>query len=41
MPVGLQLMAPHGEEERLLAVALWIEDRIGTPRERLGVARGL
>lgn len=41
MPVGLQLMAPHGEEERLLAVALWIEDRIGTPAARLGRAPGV
>ncbi len=38
MPVGLQLMAPHGEEEHLLAVALWIEDRLGTPAARLGQA---
>lgn len=40
MPVGLQLMAPHGEEENLLSVALWIEDRIGKPHELLGTAPG-
>lgn len=40
MPVGLQLIAPHGAEERLLAVALWIEDRLGTPAQRLGAAPG-
>lgn len=36
MPVGLQLMAPGGFEETLLATALWIEDRIGSAVERIG-----
>jgi len=36
MPVGLQLIACHGEEERLLAIGLAIERVLGTPRERLG-----
>lgn len=38
MPVGLQLAARHGQEERLLAVALACERVLGTARERLGVA---
>jgi len=38
LPVGLQLAARHGEEERLLAVALACEKVLGTARERLGVA---
>lgn len=38
MPVGLQLMAPHGSEERLLAVGRCIEDVLGDGRQRLGVA---
>ncbi len=38
LPVGLQLLAPHGGEEHLLAVALAIEGVIGTPRQRLGTA---
>ncbi|NIR28147.1 MAG: amidase, partial [Gammaproteobacteria bacterium] len=36
LPVGLQLLAPYGEEERLLAVALAFEAVLGAPRERLG-----
>ena len=40
MPVGLQLMAPYGEEEQLLATGLWIESIIGIPAERLGKAPG-
>ena len=36
MPVGLQMIARHGEEERLLAVALAAERVLGTSRERLG-----
>lgn len=36
MPVGLQLIAPHGAEEELLSAALWIEDHIGGAAERLG-----
>ena len=38
MPVGLLLVMRHGEEERLLALALVIERALGTGRERLGVA---
>ena len=37
MPVGLQLVAPAGEDERLLAAALRAERVLGTARERLGV----
>lgn len=37
MPVGMQLMAQAGQEERLLAVALALEGMLGTARERLGV----
>lgn len=36
MPVGLQLMARHGDEEHLLAIALAVENIIGTSRQRLG-----
>ncbi|MBP09144.1 MAG: amidase [Arenicellales bacterium] len=36
MPVGLQLMSPHGSEEKLLAAALCIENLIGTSTDRLG-----
>ncbi len=38
MPVGLQLIACGGREERLLAVALACENILGTARQRLGVA---
>jgi aspartyl-tRNA(Asn)/glutamyl-tRNA(Gln) amidotransferase subunit A len=38
MPVGLQLIANHGEEERLLAAALACERALGTARQRLGTA---
>jgi len=41
LPVGLQLMAPHGGEERLLAVALACERVLGTARERLGPPPGV
>lgn len=37
MPVGLQVIAPYGEDERALAVACAIEDALGTARQRLGV----
>jgi aspartyl-tRNA(Asn)/glutamyl-tRNA(Gln) amidotransferase subunit A len=37
LPVGLQLIAPAGAEARLLAAALAIERRLGTPSQRLGV----
>jgi aspartyl-tRNA(Asn)/glutamyl-tRNA(Gln) amidotransferase subunit A len=37
LPVGLQLVARHGEEERLLSVAFTLERILGSPRERLGV----
>lgn len=36
MPVGLMLLAPHGQDARLLAAALAVERVLGTPRERLG-----
>ena len=36
LPVGLQLYARHGEDERLLAVALTAERVLGVARERLG-----
>lgn len=36
MPVGLQLMAPPGAEERLLAAALLIESHLGKPVDVLG-----
>lgn len=38
MPVGMQLVGQHGQEERLLAVALACERVLGTARQRLGVA---
>lgn len=44
LPVGLQLYARHGEEERLLAVALVAERVLGMAQERLGtppLAHGL
>ncbi len=36
MPVGLQIIAPFGEDERALAVACAFERVLGTARERLG-----
>jgi len=36
MPVSLQLMARHGDEEHILAIALAVENIIGTSRQRLG-----
>lgn len=36
MPVGLQLVARHGEEEHLLATALAFERVLGTACERIG-----
>ena len=36
MPVGLQLTARHGQEERLLAVALACERCLGTAADRIG-----
>ncbi len=38
LPVGLQLMARGGAEERLLAVAVAVERALGTALERLGRA---
>ncbi len=40
MPVGLQLMAPHGQDRRLLEVALALERALGTARDRIGLAFG-
>jgi aspartyl-tRNA(Asn)/glutamyl-tRNA(Gln) amidotransferase subunit A len=37
LPVGLQLIAPGGEDARLLSCALWAERVLGAPRERIGV----
>jgi aspartyl-tRNA(Asn)/glutamyl-tRNA(Gln) amidotransferase subunit A len=37
MPVGLQLIARGGDDERLLAAAWAVERALGTGRERLGV----
>jgi aspartyl-tRNA(Asn)/glutamyl-tRNA(Gln) amidotransferase subunit A len=36
MPVGLQLIARHGEDDRLLRVAAAIERRLGTSVQRFG-----
>ena len=36
LPVGLQLMAPKGADERLLTIGLAVEAALGTGRERLG-----
>ena len=36
MPVGLQLMAARGADERLLSVGLAVEASLGTARQRLG-----
>jgi aspartyl-tRNA(Asn)/glutamyl-tRNA(Gln) amidotransferase subunit A len=37
MPIGLQLIAKGGDDERLVAIACAAERALGTPRERLGV----
>jgi aspartyl-tRNA(Asn)/glutamyl-tRNA(Gln) amidotransferase subunit A len=37
MPVGLQLIAKGGDDERLVAIACAVERVLGTPREILGV----
>lgn len=36
MPVGLQMLAPHNEEELLLAVAARAEEILGAPDSRIG-----
>ncbi|HVA13263.1 MAG TPA: amidase [Stellaceae bacterium] len=36
MPVGLQLIAKGGDDERMVAIACAVERVLGTPRERLG-----
>ena len=36
MPVGLQLIAQHGQEERLLSIGLALENTLGDGRSRLG-----
>jgi aspartyl-tRNA(Asn)/glutamyl-tRNA(Gln) amidotransferase subunit A len=38
MPVGLQLIAKGGDDERLIAIACAAERVLGTPREIIGVA---
>jgi aspartyl-tRNA(Asn)/glutamyl-tRNA(Gln) amidotransferase subunit A len=37
MPVGLQLIAKGGDDEKMVAVACAVERVLGTPHERLGV----
>ena len=37
IPVGLQLIAKHGDDEKLLAAAYAFEKALGTGRQRLGV----
>ena len=37
LPVGIQLVAQRYEDDRLLASARWIWDKIGTP-EMVGVS---
>ena len=37
MPVGLQLIAKGGDDEKMVAIACAAERVLGTPRERLGV----
>jgi aspartyl-tRNA(Asn)/glutamyl-tRNA(Gln) amidotransferase subunit A len=39
MPVGLQLIAPGGGEERLLGLGVAVERLLGTARQRLGAPR--
>ena len=36
IPVGLQLIAPHGQDRTLLAIGRVFEECLGTSRERLG-----
>ena len=36
IPVGLQLLARHGSDARLLAIAYRIEQILGNARERIG-----
>jgi aspartyl-tRNA(Asn)/glutamyl-tRNA(Gln) amidotransferase subunit A len=38
LPVGVQLLAPHGADLRLLAIASAIEKAIGKPGDRIGTA---
>jgi aspartyl-tRNA(Asn)/glutamyl-tRNA(Gln) amidotransferase subunit A len=38
LPVGLQLIAKGGDDERLVAIACGAERVLGTPREVIGVA---
>ncbi|MEM9683297.1 MAG: amidase family protein, partial [Pseudomonadota bacterium] len=37
MPVGLQVIAPYGEDERALSAACAIENALGTMRDRHGL----
>ncbi|MEE2746356.1 MAG: amidase [Pseudomonadota bacterium] len=37
MPVGMQLIAPAAKDEKLLSIALGIENLVGTPANRLGL----
>ena len=36
LPVGLQVIGAHGEDERVLAAGLLFEQALGTARQRLG-----
>jgi len=40
MPIGFQIMAARGADERLLSVGLAVENVVGTARERLGTPPG-
>ncbi len=40
LPIGLQIMAARGADERLLSVGLAVENALGTARERLGTPPG-
>ena len=37
MPVGLHVISQHGDDEKLLAIALTFEKVLGSARERIGV----
>ena len=41
MPVGLQLLAPRGTDERLLSIGLAVEGIIGPASRRLGTPPGI
>ena len=41
MPVGLQLLAPRGRDERVLSIGLAVEGIIGPASRRLGTPPGI